>query len=410
MPVESRLPIFNPHESNQNLTFRLFPSLPKELRLLIWTHALHRQRIINVHLSDPWLENPSTFRDRLSTLLSHRQTTGSSPGGWSARAGHYLITVYNSIPIFSKFLRVCQESRKAAFSTLIFAIENEIGVDTFTTPGTFYFNPEWDFLRITGWEQINVHLHIPCFLHDLKVRYDPRGIGLLNLLISDEDDDDITSSLQDSDMPSDIRNSVASTLRQLHEVFFRSKLTKRRMGFTIADGHLDAKPFFNRSLPLHTNISIFDRFATDPRGPTITDLSKQYMGESKTTPYHRFVRLLTEFGISSSTDTATQFQFMITFSARFRGDNRGADGGVYNREDAQKWLRRDYEQNWVRRSWWPKGVDTEVSMGPDYVMDVLPAFGFWLFPLDAMMDTERKPVERLFDMSQHRPALGLSVM
>lgn len=49
----------------------------------------------------------------------------------------------------------------------------------------------------------------------------------------------------------------------------------------------------------------------------------------------------------------------------------------------------------------------------DHVMDVLPAFGFWLFPLEAMkmMVNESDKSDRcVFDMSMVIPGLGVSVM
>jgi hypothetical protein len=100
------------------------------------------------------------------------------------------------------------------------------GVGNVTTPGTLYFNPECDSLQITAWPHENIH--IPHFLHDLKTRYNPQGVGLLNLVVASSKEDtsnDIFHALKPTPAtPSAIKQSVQATLGQLHEVFFHQTI------------------------------------------------------------------------------------------------------------------------------------------------------------------------------------------
>jgi hypothetical protein len=102
MSAGPHLPIFNPRAPITTQTFHLFPSLPKELRLLIWNHALHRQRTIKIYLSDPWIEDPSTIAQRITAI-----NTNNDPE--TQTAGYYTVTT-DTRPVHSKFLRVCKES------------------------------------------------------------------------------------------------------------------------------------------------------------------------------------------------------------------------------------------------------------------------------------------------------------
>lgn len=62
---KTSIPIFNPGIPAEGPTFHPFSRLPKEIRLLIWRHAIRRQRIIKVDISSPWLADPSTFLERV---------------------------------------------------------------------------------------------------------------------------------------------------------------------------------------------------------------------------------------------------------------------------------------------------------------------------------------------------------
>jgi hypothetical protein len=46
----------------------------------------------------------------------------------------------------------------------------------------------------------------------------------------------------------------------------------------------------------------------------------------------------------------------------------------------------------------------------DYVLDVEPAFGFWLFSLEAMDAKVSEGEEKLYDLRMYTPELGLAVI
>lgn len=408
MSAQSHIPIFNTRPTSGNLTYYLFPCFPKELRLLIWRHALRRQRIIKLHLSNPDLPDPATYMDRVKSINYNAARADNS-------IARYSVTI-DGFQVLSKFLRVCKESRQESllfyrahipcrFARLgKYDSMSRAALDRKTTLRTLYFNPEWDFLRISCWP--NTIVLLPPFWHDLKTRYDPRGIGLLNLVITDEHDDGAdVSALEPSMLLPEIRNSFEQTLRQLHEVFFHQNAQGGRMNLGILLRDVSSDTWFNRSFPISTEIPNFDRFSSDPR-PISNDLKTQWMGNRIwRDPYHSFAHTLSKFSISAAQVT-TQFKFMISYDATMLGNE------IRNREDAEKWLKNDHEQYWIDRSSWPPYVQ-KVFEGEDYAMESKPAFGFWLFPLEAINaeTIDRSGIsEGLGDMRMYSPELGLAVM
>jgi hypothetical protein len=85
---------------------------------------------------------------------------------------------------------------------------------------------------------------------------------------------------------------------------------------------------------------------------------------------------------------------------------------VCSREDAQAWLKHDYEMWWTRPDLWPP-CDRSVFEGQEYIMDVLPAFGFWLFSLEKSVGIAKVTEgwqSDIFDMRTCVPELGVSYM
>ena len=406
MADSPHLPIFNLRYSNTNTSFHLFSNLPKELRLLSWRHALRRHRIIKLHLSDPALEDPTTIRAKLVNINA-TEYIGS---------GHYVVTL-DGRNALSKLLHVCRESRE---ETLLhyraripcrFVRDSYPGIDTrlvtaivedrlhsVLTRGIFHFNPEWDFLSITCWPSATSVL--PAFLHDLRTRYDPRGVGLLNLVVARNGSGgsgllDIEPSL----VSPALRTSIGQTLRDLQDIFLQETVTCGRMNLGIAWGGLSWKVWFNRSMPISTEVQTFDRIGADPR-PVSRDLEKQYIGSMGGRQYARYTHFLSQFGVSPA-ETSTQVRFMMSH-------NSGVSG-IHSREDAARWLEDDYNRGWVNRQGWPSKAK-EVMEDQEYVMDVEPAFGFWLFSLEALDAKTSACGERLYDMSKYTPELGLAIM
>ncbi|KAF2824519.1 hypothetical protein CC86DRAFT_384133 [Ophiobolus disseminans] len=415
MPAPPHLPIFNKRFDGICHSFLPFSCLPKELRLQVWRYALLRPRIIKIYLFPSNLNDTTAMRSYLN-----------DPRGWQNNTGHYTV-VMSGAHVLSVFLRVCRDSRAATlahfrvhipctylqpqndahvYSVLMRAMSGTCSKDV-PRLETFHFNPEWDHLRIVCWPKATALL--PPFLHDLKTQYDPSGIGLLKLVVSYDDNagcGNITN-LEPPNVPSAFAKSVTQTFNQLEEVFFYESLSAGRVNLTHVWG-ITWDWFFNRSLPLKIGIPAFDRFPTDPR-PISKDLQKQYMG---TRDWHgrfqAYLRVLSRFS-DSSEPLATSFKIMISHVAGL-----SSEGGreLESSNDAEKWLRADYERWWVDRSGWPPTNGQPVFENEQYIMEAEPAFGFWLFPLEAaeMIASIGDPDQRVFDMRVCTPELGLAIM
>jgi len=417
MSTKPHLPIFNLRIESSEPTFHKFSSLPKELRLMIWRCALRRQRIIRVYLYDARLEDASTIKDRLKPDLY------DLPHALQG-AESYSITMCGS-QILSKFFRVCSESRREAeknyrvqipckylqlpglladrVTALMVRgiIENTLA--TQISPGTLYFNPEWDFLHITCWP--NAAVLLPPFLHDLKTRYDPHGHGLLNLVIPSKGSDNILD-IEPSRIHPNFRDCFESTLQQLQEVFFEDMHTIGRINPGWA-GIFDRshETWFNRSIPMSTGLSTFDRFPIDPR-PISGDLERLYISSATCCgKLQKFQRLLSRFTISPDR-SAAQLKIMVAHRAYLEGSETL---NICSRDEANEWLEKDYERWWVDRSW-AKGSLKKVFEGQQYVLDSEPAFGFWLFPIEATTMMAERNDGMVFDMRCYAPELGLSIM
>jgi len=396
---------------------------------MIWRFALRRQRIIRLYLGDPDLEEDlDTVKDRLRSDPHALHHALEEPR-------RYTVTMCDS-RLLSKFFRVCSESREEAkkhyrvhipcrYLNLPGLPGSSVGpmfiralcekLPPPTTPGTSYMNPEWDFLHITCWP--NTTMWLPPFLHDLKTSYDPRGHGLLNLVVPSDDYGGgstaagSTLDLEPSAIHPNFRDSVKATLQQLHEVFIEDTqiLGRINAGDVL---YLSAEYWFNRSVPMSTGIPPFDRFPVDPR-PISRDLEKQYMDtRSCRDKLGMFQSLLSRFGVAPTLPdgSTTEFRLMVAHKAYLGGSD---SHNISSKEEAEEWLERDYERWWVNRKWATGNQGRKFFEDePHYVMESEPAFGFWLFPIEvvAMLNETANVDKRVFDMRCYAPELGLSVM
>lgn len=86
----------------------------------------------------------------------------------------------------SRFFRVNSDSREAALSFYCVYLPCTLRtIGGLVKWGIVYFNPKHNFLRITpGWSVKHTLFN---FMYHLKTSYDPRGIGLLNLVVLGND-------------------------------------------------------------------------------------------------------------------------------------------------------------------------------------------------------------------------------
>lgn len=373
---------FTPQSNHHSLShFRCFPDLPAELRRKIWRHSLERERIIRMLLYiDDWNEihNP----------------TGKAP---------YSIIV-SGHQALSKLLRLNQESRKAALEFYRVHIPCQFsGTEKIktsenanTTPGTFYFNPEFDFLKI--YSQWLVKDTLLDFIHRLKTVYDPRHIGLLNLAVTINDlNANDHFMVQPADVNPEVRKSFTDTLNQLQEVFFLSTRGQGRqiLGWT---SNISGDTILTRSIPIAQRTPTFERLGRDPRA-IAEDLTHIYLDASSLKDVITlWQRMLKKWGASPPN---IQYRLYVAFAPHLEDDR------IYDRTTAESWLQKeDYKLKRIIE--FPEeypGAKPEKYKNEDLEKAVRPAFGFWLFPIESL-DQEDDSKE-LLDLSGFWPDLAL---
>ena len=407
MSSQPHLQIFSSNQAghNKQSSFPLFPLLPKELRLKIWRHGLQRRRIIHL-------------------LLNNQQGQTATQAGEHpecTRNGERYFTIVEGSQLLSKLLRVNKESRE---ESLLFYrvhlpcrfISGAIREER-TGRGTLHFNPEWDFLHISAdWPAKDTLIS---FLYHLKTIHDPRHVGLLNLAV---DGNDLTGndvySLQSSDLDSEARSAFVETLTQLREVWFVSYPRYGRQIVGILSGLGTSETVFNRSLPVMTASPTFERLHRDPR-PIGKDLKALTGFFNPRDVAGLWLRLLKKW---RTCPPEIEYRFLLAFDPTLGG------GQISDRKSANAWLQKDDDQwnghapddGFLKNSKfrWPVGAEDEKYKNEDLEKAVKPAFGFWLFPVEAFGPIDEN---RLFDdeesrigpksfgnMTEHWPELALS--
>jgi hypothetical protein len=392
MSSQPHLQIFNYIQTpcDEESKFHRFPQLPLEIRQMIWLYSLQRERIIRLYLEE-FIDLPSTQEAEDATNKSAR----------------YCVSV-NGYQVLSKLLRLNRESRDVAlrFYRVHFPCILRRGPLSNETRrrGFLYFNPENDFLYIRAEHNSKPlrQMTLPDFLYRLKIIYDPKQIGLLNLAI---DASLLERSalllLRISDLDPAVGRAFVETLTQLHEVFIVRISRFGRQTFGTRRGLRpnrrqppDEAPFncwidetkFNRSVPIVPMTPTFDRLSHDPR-PIGQDLGNTNVGEWCNL-FNKFLiwqRHLKNWKISPP---HTEYRLLLGSIPRRE---------VYDYESAMLWLR---EEDYQWRKWLgvaehsldgddgqgkpeskPKCPAPEKFLDEDLEKAVKPAFGFWLFPL-----------------------------
>ncbi|KAM0793989.1 hypothetical protein BDR22DRAFT_877317 [Usnea florida] len=394
------------HESS---TFHLFATLPKELRTKIWRYALRRQRIIGIHINNQRGKSASE--------------AGENPN--SVENGELYFTVVDGSQVLSKFLRVDQESREEALKLyrvhLPCRFTGGTSKERPSTHGTLRINPEWDILYVNAeWPAKDTLI---AFIHRLKTVYDPRHVGLLNLAIAINGltGNDIIG-VNPSDIKSDTRSAFVETLTQLREVWFVSTPLVGRQITGPLSGFGTAGALFNRAFPILSTPPTFERLPRDPRSIS-KDLEKTYGLASSRDALDYWLRLLKKWQISPP---KVMYRFFLAFDPSIvRGTN------ISDQVSAKVWLQKQEDQ-WNGKgprdtflpedveAKWPVGAHDEKYRNEDLENAVRPAFGFWLFPVEALgrigkdgllAEEERRPRGEMFrDMTEHWPELGLSML
>ena len=399
-------PINSPQVTHrQPVTFPLFTALPIELRTKIWRYALRHQRIIHLHINNQRGKTASE--------------AGENPD--SVKNGELYFTVVDGSQLLSKFLHVEKESRDEVLKFYRVRLPCRFTSRTIkegsASHGTLYLNPEWDVLYINAeWPAKDTLI---AFICRLKTIYDPRHIGLLNLAIdgSGLNGNDI-NGVQPLDLKSEIRSAFIEILTQLREVWIVSTPVVGRQIVGPLSGFGTAGAMFNRAFPIMSTLPTFERLSRDPRSISKDLKNTSGLGSSRDVLQY-WLRLLKKWRISPQ---KLEYRFFLAFDPRMAG------GNISDQVSAKAWLQKQ-EGQWNGqgpsdgflpkgvKAKWPVGAHDEKYRNEDLENAVRPAFGFWLFPLEALgrigndgllVDEETRPRGEMFkDMTEHWPELGL---
>lgn len=325
-------------------------------------------------------------------------------------------TIVDGSQLLSKLLLVNRESREEAliFYRVHLPCRFTRGA---TGHGTVLFNPEWDFLHISAeWPAKDTLVD---FLYHLKTIYDPRHIGLLNLAM---DGNGLSATdlygLQSSDLDPEVRSAFVETLTQLREVWFISTPGVGRRILGVWSGLGTSETIFNRSLPILPIPPSFERLHRDPR-PIAHDLRYLTGLVDSRDVLRRWLQLLQRWHISPP---RIEYRFLLAFDPTIGGDE------ISDRTSAKIWLQKEDDQ-WNGRGPddgflknkkvnWPVGAEDEKYNNEDLEKAVRPAFGFWLFSVEALAlidemgllenERSRSRGETFSNMTEHWPELALS--
>ena len=393
---DAHLQLFNPDftapASGDNPVFHCFPLLPTELRRKVWRHALERRRLIKIFIHNYRFHPSAKSADSTDDSIHH----------------YPVVVGYQSL---SKLLRVNRESRQAALEFFRVAIpcrfssssdESESRNADVTHPGTFYFNPEYDFLHLVPEPEAQETLLE--FIHHLKTVHDPRRVGLRNVAFDGNSLADVLTKEPDEVDP-DVRQSFRETLEQLLNVYLLNYTATGRQCEGWRSGYC-GEVFFNRSLPVLGQAPSFELLPRDPR-PIDQDLRRVYTGLDHAT---RAAQMGGLFHTWRARPRDAQYKYLLSFQPQ-------EPDTVYDRESARRLLKKQ-EDHW---RWCAVGGsapgDQSRPFGnikwpaitiPDEDLQSVPrpAVGFWLFPVDILSDEDLRS-SPLNDLSKYWPELGL---
>ncbi|RBA14110.1 hypothetical protein FPRO05_02902 [Fusarium proliferatum] len=153
--------LLNPVTTKSNLTFHLFPQLPKEIREMIWTQSVTCERYIVVELRG--------IEEQSGQFCLQE----SPPGGPPVDEEYRLVLVNPPKP--SAIFGTSTESRASACRFYRVHLPcYHLRRSQSPAPGTFWFNPELDTLEIEGLENFTN------FANDFW-RHDCQKAGLRNV-------------------------------------------------------------------------------------------------------------------------------------------------------------------------------------------------------------------------------------
>lgn len=380
-------------ETSGHQVFRLFPDLPKELRLQIWEAAVPRERMIHISLK--------VHEGRRYELAAAEPRYLERNSLRKPISGERYRAVAEGEQLNSKFLRVNSESRSVALAFYRVHIPVYLSGPRLTQRTTLFFNPEHDFLHIRAEAPIKETLID--FLWDLKA-YDPKDIGLLKLAIDLEGfcANDLQYLRRSDLFLIRQRKALVETLSQLKEVWFlnlQSPGWVRKSPVQTIDPPLQS----SGALPVAGGSPTLERIGADPREGLDEALERVYMGDiDPREVLFRWRRLLRTWEIDHEDD---QVEYRMLFA--LAPERKRRTWQIKELDQAMDFLTLEEE---------PITPALPVQGRLGQTQRYTAAIGFWLFPLESLgqiregeklADMDFYP-GRVLDMREYWPELVVS--
>lgn len=236
--------------------FEPFTRLPMELRMNIWHHAMADSRIVKVTVTS------HEEMDRFVNNQGHPKFE-QTPEHKAQKYG----VIVNGYQLMSVCFRVSRESRKEAkifyrAHIPVWLIRGGNRTNNIFRPGILHFNPEHDFLYLSGDSGKNIE-----FVHDLKAVYDPLRVGLLNVAMDRRGMLSLKGfhTIDPLSLDPVVREGFCRTLTQLKNVYCMQFQDLGRIVLGLRDGASEDVYTFNRAFPIAPESLRFDLIGPDPR-------------------------------------------------------------------------------------------------------------------------------------------------
>ncbi|KAF5605702.1 hypothetical protein FPCIR_394 [Fusarium pseudocircinatum] len=377
---DEEVQILNPAILRSTRSFPKFNKLPPELRDKIWIHSLAHERILKIYSEECRVE----LRERVT---------------------------------LSKLFVTTLESRAAAKKFYRVHIPCKYVHMTSTYDGILYFNPELDIIHVFGWA------YFPELAHHIW-SLDPLHVGIINLALQTYGSCCRYYSFGSAFKTDCDLDKIKAAIQRLKRFIFACHGVYESESETCR--YRETRPRFDRDIPsspfvpVKPHVPAFQTMEQDPRavGDFVYDVDRLEMitvgGEVSDWFDH-----LEEWGIDN--DPAVLYQIMMSYSdcdpeiiveenaCRAHGVSDQLSGSstpnsqlsgsstpnstleksvraVYHRSDAIAFAVNEMEE---RKRILDQLLDDEIKVDDEEVemlsrQDVTPAFGFWLFPLDAL--------------------------
>ncbi|KAI0535546.1 hypothetical protein GGR58DRAFT_439822 [Xylaria digitata] len=370
-------------EYNEDHVFPQFVLLPWELRNQVWEYALRKRRMIRVSLREG---QPDDITEQESRDIKY------------GRCSLFI----NGSQLFSKLLRVNSEARKAALEFYRVRLPCVL-----THPGSnnsrmrvemFPFNPEYDIL---WFEQV---CHLTDFFSAI-IMHDSRRIGLRNCAVSLTN---IRATLGTDDPDKYKCSAFTQTINNIREFYLVAETDSYHLE-RVKDQYNNHSPQnktpITQSLsPLMSSIPTFDLLHRDPRSIE-HDISRLFLGlDDIPREISSWKLMLREWGVDPS-----QMETRVLFDYRNSNPCLPIEDSSHEGPDLQR-FRIPGTNRLLYESSSSSGPTIHLTGEWKAPKRDNPAFGFWMFPLEAFSQKNRLRYPTswdIWDLSDYWPELGL---